>query len=66
MPRVRYVVKLTMDDAKALGIVFCVCGHPWNNHFQFKNKPCAFCDEGHGKGKCPGYKRVFSRGKAIK
>ena len=41
-------VKMTMGQAKALGIVFCQsCGHPPNNHFDFTSngikKPCAHC-----------------------
>lgn len=60
----RYVVKLTMDQAKALGIVVCKhCGWPPNNHFDFtfngKKMPCAHDNT------CPGYEARFRTGKAI-
>lgn len=57
----KYVVKLTLQDALALGIVFCDCGHPPNNHFDFdggKRRPCAHC-------KCEQLHTHFSRGKAL-
>lgn len=47
-----------MKDALALGIVFCECGHPPNNHFDFDKKPCAHC-------KCEKLKTYFSRGKNL-
>lgn len=58
----KYVVKLTLAQAEALGIVVCEsCGHPRNNHFDFDNKPCAHC----GKSVCKGYKARFTMGEAI-
>lgn len=44
-------IKMTLAQAKALGIVYCRnCPHPWNNHFDFGKKPCAHCS-------CKQYKR---------
>ena len=37
-------LKLTQDQAEALGIVWCVCGHRPNNHFSFDARPCAHCE----------------------
>jgi hypothetical protein len=59
----KYVVKLTLQQAKELGIVHCQhCRHPHNNHFNFGPRPedqkCAHCN-------CPGYVMRFSKGKPI-
>lgn len=48
----KIVLRLTQAQAAALGIVFCTCGHPPNNHFDWDKKPCAHC-------KCKRYKQVI-------
>lgn len=56
----KYVVKLTMEDCKKLGIVVCAhCGYPPNNHFDFGKRVCAHAP-------CPGYKVSFRYGKDIR
>jgi hypothetical protein len=59
----RYVVKLTLDQAKRLGIVDCKnCEHPINNHFDFgyaEARSCARCE-------CKKFKVRFCIGKEIK
>ena len=48
------VVTMTRQTAREHGLVFCVCGHPENNHFDFgenaqsslglaEGRPCAHC-----------------------
>lgn len=39
------MLMFTMSKKRALelGLVFCTCGHPPNNHFDFDKKPCAHC-----------------------
>lgn len=54
------VVALTRDEALRLGIVFCTCGHPPNNHFlDMASKKCARCST------CTGYVEGFSMGMPI-
>lgn len=36
-------VTMTHDQALALGLLRCECGHPPNNHFDFDKRPCAHC-----------------------
>jgi len=60
MAKRKNVVALTREEALKLGIVFCTCGHPPNNHFMDqKGKPCAHCE------KCQGYTETFSMGQVI-
>ena len=55
----KYVVKLTEEEALTLGIVQCLCGHPPNNHFlRHEGKPCAHCN-------CKGLRPTFTMGKVI-
>ena len=52
-------VVLTWEEAKRLGIECCAdCGHPRNNHFSFKAKPCAHC-------KCRRYRRGVRMGTMV-
>jgi hypothetical protein len=46
-------IKLTQGQAEKLGIVFCKCGHPPNNHFDGGDNPCAHC-------RCHEYRQVIS------
>lgn len=56
----RYVVKLTRDQAEKLGILRCAsCGYPRNNHFSFGKKVCAHSTI------CTGWKPYFITGKPI-
>ncbi len=55
----KYVVKLTYEEALYLGIVYCKCGHPPNNHFDIKDRPCAHCS-------CKKMEIQFRHGKPIK
>lgn len=48
----KVVLVLTIEKALEWGLLFCVCGHPPNNHFDFEEQICAHCSE----GKCPGLK----------
>lgn len=52
---------MTKEQAMALGLLTCTCGHPENNHFEGSNRPCAHCD-------CKKYTEVArkSAGKLIK
>ena len=54
----RYVVKLTMREAIEIGIVRCTCGHPINNHHEWKPRPCAHCA-------CRRYVAKFTRGSRL-
>lgn len=45
--RKKFKVEMTLDQALKLGIVFCACGHPPNNHFDHDHRPCAHCDCKH-------------------
>ena len=57
----RYVVKLTLEQAEKLGIARCAsCGWPRNNHFDFGKKVCAHTKE------CTGWKLTFSMGAPIR
>lgn len=38
-----------------LGLVFCTCGHPPNNHFSWGQRSCAHCP-------CKKFKRVLIHG----
>lgn len=56
----RYVVKLTMEQAVRLGIVKCAsCGYPKNNHFDFGKKVCAHSVV------CTGWKTKFVVGRSL-
>jgi len=56
----RYVVKLTLKQARDLHIEGCECGHAFNNHFDHSRAhPCAHC-------KCPKYVSTFYVGKSVK
>lgn len=47
-------LKITPEQARAMGIVFCgTCGHPPNNHFDYV-RSCAHCP------KCKEFKEVIS------
>lgn len=49
-----YIVEMTEDQAKALGILVCEsCGYPPNNHFDFEPFKCAHDPE------CTGLKPVI-------
>jgi hypothetical protein len=48
-------LKMTRKDAIELGLLTCECGHPENNHFDMKKKPCAHC-------KCNEYSERSVRG----
>lgn len=69
----RYVVKLTMDQAKQLGIVRCAnCGYPPNNHFSETEKSTEWKSGGMGAMRsmcahafCKGYEPKFSLGMPI-
>lgn len=41
----RVTISYTRDQAQALGLLTCKCGHPPNNHFNFsaQEQPCAHC-----------------------
>lgn len=60
--------EFTEAEAKSLGLLVCEsCGHPENNHFDFRSldgerdKPCAHCS----KERCAGYKAVASVGSIV-
>lgn len=37
-------LNLTWHQLEVIGVVFCRCGHPPNNHFRRdRKKPCALC-----------------------
>jgi len=36
-------IEFTRENALKLGLLICECGHPPNNHFSFKEQPCAHC-----------------------
>lgn len=46
MPSTKLQTKLllSIEDALKYGLILCACGHPPNNHFEFRDRPCAFCD----------------------
>lgn len=61
----KYVVKLTMEQAKRLGIVVCAnCGYPANNHFSV-NKLDRLGRSACAHAMCEGYKPLFKVGKPI-
>ncbi len=37
-------ITITQKQAEGMGIVFCSCGHPPNNHFDHGKHSCAHCD----------------------
>lgn len=37
-------LEMTTKRALELGLLFCTCGHPPNNHFNHGKCPCAHCD----------------------
>jgi hypothetical protein len=38
------VLEMTRKRALELGLITCMCGHPENNHFDWKPQPCAHCN----------------------
>lgn len=36
-------IQLTREQALQANLLVCKCGHPWNNHFDFDDRPCAHC-----------------------
>jgi hypothetical protein len=62
----RYVVSLTMDEAKKLGIVHCAnCGWPPNNHWNDGPVNVSRGESACAHDKCPGYEPKFKMGKAV-
>jgi len=62
---VEYVVKLTMDDCKKLGIVVCAnCGYPPNNHWDETNEETVI-GSACAHAPCKGYEPRFRYGKAM-
>lgn len=47
--------KMTRQRALEKDLLTCSCGHPENNHFDFKAHPCAHCD-------CKGFDEVSRAG----
>lgn len=39
-----YHFRMTKEQAMALGLLTCTCGHPENNHFEHGKRPCAHCE----------------------
>jgi hypothetical protein len=37
-------IEMTRADALRLGLLTCRCGHPDNNHFDWKDRSCAHCN----------------------
>lgn len=52
MTKLRFT--MTKRRARELGLIFCTCGHPQNNHFSWGKKTCARCD-------CKGLDETLSR-----
>lgn len=48
----KLTITITQAQACRMGIVFCECGHPPNNHFTFDACPCAHCE-------CKEYRQVL-------
>ncbi len=44
--------------ALELGLLTCTCGHPENNHFDWKLEPCAHCE-------CKEYTEIPRAGKLV-
>lgn len=60
----KYVVQLTMDDCKKLGIVVCKnCGYPPNNHWSETTNIVSGSACAHAP--CKGYEPKFRYGKAL-
>lgn len=52
------VIRFTRDNALALGLLVCRCGHPPNNHFGHDKQPCAHCA-------CKEYREIARGGGSI-
>lgn len=52
-------IKFTRREAHALGLLFCACGYPENNHFDFGKRLCAHTN------RCKGYKEVPKLGTLV-
>lgn len=51
----KITVEMSRDQALALDLLWCRCGHRPNNHFEWDKKVCAHCPA----GKCQGYEEVI-------
>lgn len=38
-----FTVTLSRQQALRMGLLYCKCGHPPNNHFDHGDMPCAHC-----------------------
>lgn len=58
MPK-HVTIRMLRQDALELGLLFCVCGHPPNNHYDEHDGGCAHCE-------CERYVEEPRRGKFVK
>ena len=64
----KFLIEFTKEEADAMGLFRCECGHPESNHFDFsalgdKNRPCSRTD---CVPKCKNFKPKLTIGKLIK